>query len=226
MKELAYEQLTLFPADSPASHFPLPGSKEAVRTTVTSGRKCLELLKNCGPVGSLAKMLLESSIWRSTRCFLTWKVSTTPHRRLLFRLVPSTPRTGGKGARLWRTPTANDGINSSFPKSQENRDSLVGQLMRGMFPTPTASMAEHGGPNSRDSHGKPGLQMAAMMYPTPTTGAGLCGGTENYQRLKALEAAGEITEEERRNMARGNGGQLNPDWVEWLMGFPIGWTSL
>jgi hypothetical protein len=24
----------------------------------------------------------------------------------------------------------------------------------------------------------------------------------------------------------GAGGQLNPDWVEWLMGFPIGWTAL
>ena len=23
-----------------------------------------------------------------------------------------------------------------------------------------------------------------------------------------------------------NGGQLNPNWVEWLMGFPIGWTDL
>lgn len=23
-----------------------------------------------------------------------------------------------------------------------------------------------------------------------------------------------------------NGGQLNPQWVEWLMGFPIGWTDL
>ena len=22
------------------------------------------------------------------------------------------------------------------------------------------------------------------------------------------------------------GGQLNPQWVEWLMGFPIGWTDL
>lgn len=22
------------------------------------------------------------------------------------------------------------------------------------------------------------------------------------------------------------GGQLNPRWVEWLMGWPIGWTSL
>jgi hypothetical protein len=21
------------------------------------------------------------------------------------------------------------------------------------------------------------------------------------------------------------GGQLNPDWVEWLMGWPVGWTS-
>jgi hypothetical protein len=23
-----------------------------------------------------------------------------------------------------------------------------------------------------------------------------------------------------------NGGQLNPEWVEWLMGWPIGWTEL
>jgi hypothetical protein len=22
------------------------------------------------------------------------------------------------------------------------------------------------------------------------------------------------------------GGQLNPTWVEWLMGFPLGWTDL
>ncbi|MNP65584.1 hypothetical protein D3C76_1611870 [compost metagenome] len=23
-----------------------------------------------------------------------------------------------------------------------------------------------------------------------------------------------------------DGGQLNPEWVEWLMGWPIGWTDL
>jgi hypothetical protein len=23
-----------------------------------------------------------------------------------------------------------------------------------------------------------------------------------------------------------DGGQLNPEWVEWLMGWPIGWTEL
>jgi hypothetical protein len=21
-------------------------------------------------------------------------------------------------------------------------------------------------------------------------------------------------------------GQLNPDWVEWMMGFPVGWTEI
>lgn len=26
-------------------------------------------------------------------------------------------------------------------------------------------------------------------------------------------------------MRAGNGGQLNPEWVEWLMGWPIGWTA-
>lgn len=35
-----------------------------------------------------------------------------------------------------------------------------------------------------------------------------------------------FTEEERRSMRAGNGGQLNPDWVEWLMGWPIGYTDL
>ena len=70
------------------------------------------------------------------------------------------------------------------------------------------------------------MDVAVMMYPTPTTGAGLCGGTGNFQPLKNLEKAGQIPEEERRNMSQGNGGQPHPDLVGWLIGFPVGWTSL
>ena len=84
----------------PASRSALPGSEEARKMTVTSGLKCLELYQNSGPLGSLVRMLLGSSIWRSTRCTLTWKTKVTPSKRLLFRLVPSTPRTGGTDARL------------------------------------------------------------------------------------------------------------------------------
>lgn len=78
MKRQDCEQLTLFREASPASRSALPGSEEARRMTVTSGLKCLELYRNSGPLGLLVRMLLGSSIWHSTRCYLTWKTSATP----------------------------------------------------------------------------------------------------------------------------------------------------
>jgi len=105
MNEQGYEQLTLFPEDSHASRFPSPGSKEARMMTVTSGRKCSELYENSDPLGCLVRMCLESSIWHSTRCLLTWKTKDTPARRSLFRLVASTPRTDATELPFWPTPT-------------------------------------------------------------------------------------------------------------------------
>lgn len=37
---------------------------------------------------------------------------------------------------------------------------------------------------------------------------------------------GIITPDERRQMTAGSGGQLNPTWVEWFMGWPLEWTAL
>ena len=72
-----------------------------------------------------------------------------------------------------------------------------------------------------------GLALAAWayMYPTPTTN-GMRGGSKTHRRLQLLANCGAITQEERRGMAAGNGGKLNPEWTEWLMGFPIGWSGL
>lgn len=242
-----YTQLTLFPADSLASPSLSPGSAEARRTTVTSGRKCCALSRSSGPLGSLVRTLLASSAWRSTRCLLTWKGSATPARRLLYRLVPSTPRTGGTGARLsgverwkenitgedgepilWKTPIASDSVNREFYHNSRGEPNLSGMVK--MWPTPKASDYKGSGPAGTKSaeHDlkKHNLKGVVMFFPTPTTGAGLSGGTGNFQQLKKLKDSGQIKEEERRNMSQGNGGQLNPTWVEWLMGFPIGWTDL
>lgn len=206
------QQLTLFQEGFPASRSALPGSEEARRMTVTSGRKCLELSQNSGPLGSLVRTLLGSSIWRSTRCTLTWKTKVTPSKRLLFRLVPSTPRTGATDARL-----------SGVERWKENITGKDGEPI--LWKTPIASDSANR-EFYHNSRGEPNLSGMVKLWPTPTTGAGLCGGTGNFQQLKKLQQAGQITEEERRNMSQGNGGQLNPTWVEWLMGFPIGWTDL
>lgn len=222
-----YEQLTLFQEDSPASRLVLPGSEEALRMTVTSGLKCLELYKKSGPLGSLVRMLVGSSVWRSTRCYLIWKVSGTPAKRLLFRLVPSMPNIEGIELPLFvGTPTAV--FNARSERFKAGRTPNPAEYAK-LWPTPKASDCKGSGkPGSKAAEHdmKHGNLKGAVMYPTPTTGAGLCGGTGSYQKLKALESEGQITAEERQSMAAGNGGQLNPTWVEWLMGFPLGWTDL
>ena len=100
-----YEQLTLFPEGFPASLSLLPGSVKAMEMTVTSGLRCSESLENSNPLGSLVKMCLESSIWHSTRCYLTWQTKATPHNRLLFRLAVSMPHIEGIESQLWPTPS-------------------------------------------------------------------------------------------------------------------------
>lgn len=131
--------------------------------TVTSGRKCLESYTNSGPLGCLVRMCLESSIWHSTRCLLTWKTKATKSKRLIFQLAVSMPRT-------------------------EETESLF--------------------------------------WPTPSTGAALCGGTGNFQTLRKMAERGLITEEERRQLSQGNGGKTNPNLLEWLMGYEYQFTKL
>jgi hypothetical protein len=43
--------------------------------------------------------------------------------------------------------------------------------------------------------------------------------------MAKLKELGHLTEEERRNLTQGNGGKSNPALMEWLMGYPIGWTE-
>lgn len=69
-------------------------------------------------------------------------------------------------------------------------------------------------------------EKGSLLWPRPTTGAPLCGGTHNFKQMQKLKEAGIITEEERKNLTQGNGGKSNPALMEWLMGFPIGWTDL
>lgn len=127
-------------------------------------------------------------------------------------------------AALWPTPTVTGNYNrpGSGPKAGMGLATAAK-----LYPTQfDATCGDIKGKeyNGQTQHAMKLIQ-AAKLYPTPTTGAGLCGGTGNYQQLKALEADGTISTEERRSMAAGNGGQLNPEWVEAMMGFPIGWTA-
>lgn len=232
MSEQDYEQLTLFQEDFPASLFPWLESKKEKGTTVTYGRKCSELSENLRRVGSSVRMYLESCELPLPTLYRTWSVKDTTLSCLILKLRLSEHLTEESGYSLWPTPRANSGTGASWAPNRQGSEDLQTRVR--MFPTPTAR--DYKGSNSmehlmRENKRKKGnhqeqLANFVKLFPTVTTGAGLCGGTGNYQQLKALAEIEQITEEERRQMSQGNGGQLNPTWVEWLMGFPPGWTDL
>ena len=85
--------------------------------------------------------------------------------------------------------------------------------------TPTAHMSKESNSPSEHRRNTPTLT-AQVNWPTPRT-VGMCGGTGSWDLLKK-----NTTIEEARAMGAGNGGKLNPMWVEWLMGWPLGWTDL
>jgi len=105
----------------------------------------------------------------------------------------------------------------------------LGQQVK-MWPTPKASDGEWGTPRtsgrpiSKVTH----LQTAAKYWPTPSASSrdgtvsgghpGLAGGSGNRQKLYKM-----LGKEEGKKMGCQS---LNPYWVEWLMGWPLGWTVL
>lgn len=217
MSGQGYEQLTLFLEDSHASRLVLPGSEEARKMTVTSGRKCLELYGSSGPLGSLVRMCLESSIWHSTRCFLRWKTKVTKSNRLLFQLAVSMPRTKETVSPLWPTATTDSATDRT---SRHSQGGMPLALAVKMWPTPKASDSKGTGPIGSASQihdAKKGNLRGVVLetFATPQARDFRTGQKSRWEDPKRS-----------RNLNDQIGGQLNPAWVEWLMGFPIGWTEL
>jgi len=74
------------------------------------------------------------------------------------------------------------------------------------------------GKSPMDAQGK-----IPAMWPTPTT-----RDHKGGRKPDTLKASGRGVTNSLNDAVtiRDQHGALNPEWVEWLMGFPVGWTSL
>jgi len=119
------------------------------------------------------------------------------------------------------TPMAQDGKNSTLPKSQAKRQGLVGEALRGMLPTPTARCANNGTAKERPQN-QPSRrselnhliaqEMNNGMLPTPSAGDGHKTTSNTHQ--KSINRLAPV----------GSGFQLSPHFVAEMMGFPQDWT--
>lgn len=130
---------------------------------------------------------------------------------------------GNSNKHFTRVPTvvkseARKGFQDRTTGKKGTQESLTTVVLKPLrTPTPTASMmteadleqAKFSGSDSR----RPSYQEAKRM-PTMTVydGTGGPGRAKNKQ--------------EADNLRTEVGGSLNPEWVEWLMGWPIGWSAL
>ena len=246
-------QMDFFPstslqADTLANLSPSQVEKKVKKIQDTSGQKCLDLSKNSDRLGLLEKTLVDTLNSVSTPYSRTWRVKVTPQGHLVFQLRASVQTTKEKESGLLLTPNAMDSLpprsEEALKKQYQNnrkgrtthstlREQVVYPSPQRMWRTPD-NMA--GGSNL------PGIQRALddghlkrpsgqpmqirlqdqvkekRLWPTPTANEDAAGrpGTKMQKMLgNHPEVRKPIT-----------GGTLNPTWVEWLMGYPSGWTDL
>jgi hypothetical protein len=116
-------------------------------------------------------------------------------------------------------------LSKMSPKGHWRNGMNTGKLSEAvrMWPTPSARDWK-GAPASLEtlpSYNARPLNEMVRFWPTPASDRhGLDDGSGSRKLLqKKFESLGQAS----HNM---NTGQLNPTWVEWLMGFPSGWTDL
>ena len=99
----------------------------------------------------------------------------------------------------------------------------ISAIASGLWPTPTRS-DRAGGPGNQGRQGGLNLRTkVARSWPTPV--ASMAKGSSPAALTRKSGADRSNDRLDHAVMAT-DGSQLNPEWVEWLMGWPIGWTEL
>ena len=244
------ELLTSYLAAFPVKTSPAP---EREQGSQENGHPCghtwRELCLKCDPDTSMLKtvrclweeVLEPSSVtlpkWGMMQDGELWERTTLPRH---------IKETESGSSESWRTPKAteymppltSEMIANICPQKMAKRGkhSLATQVEnKSMWPTPTCQEVEHpdaeltetGRRKSKDGNSSHSLNLAdsVKQWPTPTTRDYKGVPPEGYFRDGELQT--DTVDRAVHAVSDGNTqGQLSPDWVEWLMGWPIGWTRL
>jgi len=191
----------------------------------------------------LASYDRNTSLWKTSQHSLvegldefseTWPRSGTTRNGIAYQLPPLALRTYGTGfgsspTHSIPTPTAQDHIErqstSTSVLNYETNKSVSLDRFAKMWPTPRVQSSRGSGPSRVGN--RMDLQTAVQYWPTPRSCSAMAANfTDNTAKAKFPNLETVVARQmwptglEEETMI----GALNPTWVEWLMGFPLGWT--
>lgn len=170
-------------------------------------------VRECGDIwpASLARYDRDSCLWKTAQCSLLggsvsfseiWPRSGMMRNGVCWERVTPERHTVEIASGFLPTPTAT--ANMLSPSMQK------WPAHRRMWPTPVADSDRR----TNYAQGGTSLGYAVRMWPTPTAQDAKNNGPPSQMERNTKPLNAEV------------GGALNPPWVEWLMGWPIGWTDL
>jgi hypothetical protein len=221
---------TSSPAGSPAKTLATPAGAQD-----SKGRA--RVFGQSTPV-SLASFDRDTSSWRTSQLSLlggsepfsaTWPRSGMTRSGTAFQLQPLAPLTGGTAFGSWPTP---HGICQPGPRQPGPSGNELGRAVNHAetWGTPTSrDWKDVGDMTNVPTNGLLGRQVLERTWPTPKAsdsrrdpGQASRWGPGNSQRSNLKDAL----RYRQAEAGQPTTGSLNPTWVEWLMGFPLGWTDL
>ena len=165
--------------------------------------------------GASVRYDLATSSWKTSQCSLsgdcTLSLPTLPKRGMMrsgiiYPLPPLELGTEGNASLSLPTPTASDNRERTLEEYEQSR---TGKWVR---------------KNRTTGGSAPNLATMVKMFPTPAS-----RDWKGARKPETLLAAGRTPNNSLPDSVEKTGtisGKLNPAWVEWLMGFPTGWTEL
>jgi len=219
----------LFAEVSPAKMCPwrVPASDSKEREPLF-GPNSSDSFAKLGPDGSWLKTyqgFSQATVDGSWETFCgTWPQSGLMRNGECFRLPEWEPRTSDGECSLWPTPDTNNHRDGTKLRKDNNlaEGGRHGVSLHHavMFPTPRASDGDKGTRSPEGFRRERERRLCGMDLPTavrfatPQATDGRRNGCESEQMRDSPNLPAQV------------GGRLNPTWVEWLMGFPLGWTVL
>lgn len=235
------DQLSMWSVEAfPVRTSPTRAARKASRVAApVSGRTCVTSFAEYDPGTSSWRTSQLSLAGDSTSLPQTWPRAGMTSNGTAYRRRPSAPITRETDGSALPTPSASSyGTNRSPSPGASVRPSLETMARHGLWPTPRAG-ADRSSRKALTVHrSAPSLAQAVELAEgiVPREVDSMAEAPPSWRRMWATPIARDARSFKgaaRSPNAQGGepltvqaGGTLNPTWVEWLMGFPLGWTDL